>query len=46
MDSHEDMEKYDKITSNLLEWVQKQISNLNDRVFANSLPGILKIFFI
>jgi len=40
MESHEDIEKYDEITSNLLEWVQKQISNLNDRVFANSLPGV------
>jgi spectrin beta len=31
---------YEKLTSDLLEWIQKTIEALNDRQFANSLSGV------
>jgi len=31
---------YETMTSDLLEWIQKTITTLNDRQFANSLAGV------
>jgi len=31
---------YETMTSDLLEWIQKTITTLNDREFANSLAGV------
>lgn len=31
---------YDKISSDLLKWIEQTISILNDRTFANSLQGV------
>jgi len=31
---------YETLTSDLLEWIQKTITTLNDRQFANSLAGV------
>ncbi|XP_070577536.1 spectrin beta chain, non-erythrocytic 1-like isoform X2 [Ptychodera flava] len=33
-------EEYDKIASNLLQWIEQTIAILNDRTFANSLQGV------
>ena len=34
------IEKYDNLTSDLLEWIEQTIEILNDRTFANSLAGL------
>jgi len=31
---------YEALTSDLLEWIQKTITTLNDRQFVNSLAGV------
>lgn len=31
---------YERLTSDLLQWIRKTIESLNDRHFANSLPGV------
>lgn len=39
IESNEMIEKYDQITSDLLEWIKQTITILSDRNFANSLTG-------
>lgn len=33
---------YERLSSDLLEWIKRQIEGLNDRHFANSLSGVQK----
>lgn len=40
METEDMMIHYDKLTSNLLEWISQTIELLNDRTFANSLFGV------
>jgi len=39
LESNKMVEKYDTLTSELLEWIEQTIAILNDRTFANSLAG-------
>ena len=34
------IQEYDKITSDLLQWIQQTIMILNDRTFSNNLQGL------
>ncbi|XP_077975326.1 spectrin beta chain, non-erythrocytic 1-like isoform X4 [Styela clava] len=40
IESNEMVDKYDSITSDLLEWIEQTIMILSDRNFANSLAGV------
>ncbi|CAD5231758.1 unnamed protein product [Bursaphelenchus xylophilus] len=42
IDNDKMMDKYEEISSSLLEWIRKTIINLNDRNFTNSLTGVQK----
>ncbi|CAJ0600329.1 unnamed protein product [Cylicocyclus nassatus] len=39
MENEKMINKYETISSDLLEWIKEKIENLNDRTFANSLQG-------
>ncbi|XP_055345534.1 spectrin beta chain-like isoform X2 [Paramacrobiotus metropolitanus] len=39
-DADREAQSYEKLTSELLQWIRKTIDSLNDRRFANSLPGV------
>ncbi|KRY58051.1 Spectrin beta chain [Trichinella britovi] len=36
------IEEYERLSSDLLQWIKKTIEKLNDRVFVNSLVGVQK----
>ena len=40
MDNDRMIQEYERLTSNLLEWIEQTITNLGDRRFANSLNGV------
>ncbi|KAL0275436.1 UNVERIFIED_CONTAM: hypothetical protein PYX00_003283 [Menopon gallinae] len=42
MDADRKKEYYERLTSNLLEWIREKVAELEDRNFPNSLEGIQK----
>lgn len=40
MENERMIKEYESLTSDLLEWIKKTISQLGDRQFANSLIGV------
>ncbi|XP_052270062.1 spectrin beta chain-like isoform X3 [Dreissena polymorpha] len=40
LDTERNIDDYETMTSDLLEWIEHTIMILNDRQFANSLPGV------
>lgn len=40
LDNEESISQYERLTSELLEWIQRNIETLNVREFKNSLPGV------
>ena len=36
-------EEYDRMVTNLLQWIEQTITRLSDRSFPNSLPGMQKL---
>lgn len=42
-DVDDSKERFERITTNLLEWIRKKIIELNDRNFPNSLDGVQKL---
>ena len=39
-EADKDAYTYERLTTDLLQWIRKTIESLNDRHFANSLPGV------
>ena len=42
MDADKKKDHYERLTSNLLDWIRKKVAELEDRNFPNSLEGIQK----
>ena len=40
LDTEHNIQDYETLTSDLLEWIEHTIMILNDRQFANSLTGV------
>ena len=40
LDNEESINQYEKLTSELIDWIEKTIQLLNDRECANSLQGV------
>lgn len=42
VENERQIEEYERISSDLLEWIRRTIEKLNDRRFVNSLAGVQK----
>lgn len=42
MENERQIEDYERMSSDLLEWIRRTIEQLNDRRFVNSLAGVQK----
>ena len=40
MDNERSCQQYERLTSELLQWIEAKIKELDDRSFPNSLPGM------
>ena len=40
VDIESQKEEYDRMATNLLQWIEQTVIKLSDRVFPNSLPGM------